>query len=99
MRKGESMVDLLLKNKEWLVEQVENENIRQLKKWGVQDRSPFEWLTFLMEEVGELASEISELEYRNGNHREVIAEAIQVATLALKIAEMYKFENNKRRER
>jgi NTP pyrophosphatase (non-canonical NTP hydrolase) len=94
-----SMIDLLLKNKEWLFEQVENENIRQLKKWGVQDHSPFEWLTILTEEVGELASEISELEDRNGTHREVVAEAIQVATLALKIAEMYKFENNKRRPR
>jgi len=64
---------------------------RQLKKWGVQDHSPFEWLAFLTEEVGELASEIAELEYRNGNHREVVAEAIQVATLALKIAEMHQF--------
>ena len=65
------------------------ENVNQIKKWGIQDRSPFEWLTYLTEEVGELACAISENEYRDGTPQDVTNEAIQVATLALKIAEMY----------
>jgi NTP pyrophosphatase (non-canonical NTP hydrolase) len=43
--------------------------------------------------LGELAKAIGEFEYRNGTKEEVAKEAIQVATLALKIAEM--FENIK----
>ena len=85
------MKDQTLKNKQWLFDHVELENVRQLKKWGVQDHTPFEWLAFLTEEVGELAAAISDIEFRNGTHREVTDEAIQVATLALKIAEMFMF--------
>ena len=85
------MIDLTLINKEWLFEQVENENARQLKKWGIQDRSSFEWLAYLTEEVGEVSRAICELEYRSGTHHDVYLEAIQVATLALKIAEMFRF--------
>ncbi len=64
------------------------ENDRQLDKWGVQHHTPFEWLTYAAE-LGELAKAISEHEYREGDWRDVVDEAIQVATLALKIAEMY----------
>lgn len=56
---------------------------------GVQHRTPFEWLTYAAEELGELAKAISEHEYREGDWRDVVDEAVQVATLALKIAEMY----------
>ncbi len=59
-----------------------------MAKWGIQDRTSFEWLTFLAEEVGELAEAINEYEYRGGLSVSVFKEAIQVATLALKIAEM-----------
>lgn len=69
---------------------VENENKHQLDKWGVQDHSPFEWLAFTTEELGELANAISEHYYRDGDRQDVAKEAIQVATLALKIAEMYR---------
>jgi len=55
---------------------------------GIQNRTPFEWLAYLTEEVGELGKAISEAHYRNGHWAEVKREAIQVATLALKIAEM-----------
>lgn len=65
------------------------ENIRQLEKWGVQTRSPFEWLAYTTEELGELAEAISEHYYRGATRDAVVKEAIQVATLALKIAEMY----------
>jgi len=64
------------------------EGERQVNKWGIQDRSSFEWMLYLTEEVGELAEAISEYEYRKGDVRDIYKEAIQVATLALKIAEM-----------
>ena len=65
------------------------EGDKQVKKWGVQDRSPFEWMTFLTEEAGELAQAISEHEFRDGLSDVVVREAIQTAVLAAKIAEMY----------
>lgn len=67
---------------------VDNEGMKQVAKWGIQDRSSFEWMTFLTEEVGELAEAISEYEYRGARSGDIYKEAIQVATLALKIAEM-----------
>lgn len=68
---------------------VAEESHRQISKWGVQTHTPFEWLTFTTEELGELAEAISEHYYRGGSKEAVIKEAIQTATLALKIAEMY----------
>jgi len=65
------------------------EEDRQVKKWGIQNRTPFEWMAYLTEEVGELAKAISEHEYRGGFSDDVVREAIQTATLAAKIAEMY----------
>lgn len=71
-----------------LVEMVIKEHVRQLAMWGVQEKSPFEWMTNLTEEVGELAQAITEMIHRGGSQKDIIEEAIQVATLALKIAEM-----------
>jgi len=68
---------------------VYRENHRQLEKWGVQDHEPAEWLMFATEELGELAEAIGEHQYRNGNPEDVVKEAIQTATLCLKIAEMF----------
>ena len=65
------------------------ENHKQCEKWGVQDLHPFAWLAFITEEVGELSEAISEHLYREGLAEEVVNEAIQVATLSLKVAEMY----------
>ena len=65
------------------------ESKEQLEKWGIQDKSPFEWLTYTTEELGELAKAISEHHYRGGLATAVVKEAIQTATLCLKIAEMY----------
>ena len=64
------------------------ENARQLKKWGVRTHSWFEWLAYLTEETGEVAKAVSEYVYRQGSLLEIRKEAIQVATLALKMAEM-----------
>ena len=70
------------------------EHIRQIDKWGIQTHSLFEWLAYTTEELGELAKAISEFEYRDGKMEEVVKEAISVATLCLKIAEMVKSETN-----
>ena len=66
------------------------ENLRQIDKWGVQDHHPFAWLAFTLEELGELSEAMSEHLYREGQIEDVIKEAIQTATLSLKIAEMYR---------
>ncbi len=67
---------------------VKKEGERQVNKWGVQKHSLFEWLTYTTEELGELAKAIAEMEYRSGMIDDVYNEAIQTATLCLKIAEM-----------
>jgi hypothetical protein len=64
------------------------ESIAQIKQWGIQTHSPFEWLTYAAEELGELAKAISEHVYRQAPASDVSKEAIQLATLALKIAKM-----------
>jgi len=84
------MKDLCFRNWITLEALVLAENHNQLDKWGVQNHSPFEWLTYTTEELGELAAAISEAEYRGGSVKDVVKEAIQTATLALKIAEMYR---------
>ena len=76
---------------------VAKEHSRQVEKWGMQDRSLFEWLTYLTEEVGELAEAISEHEYRNGDMLEISKEAIQVAALATRISAIIK-QNSVERE-
>jgi len=81
--------DQQLLDDEWIINAIQSENANQVLKWGVQTHSAFEWLTYTTEELGELANAISEYEYRNGSKRQIVSEAIQVATLALKIAEMF----------
>ena len=85
-------IDRCLENDNWIIKKVQNENSNQLLKWGVQNHTSFEWLTYTAEELGSLAKAIGEYEYRNGTKEKVISEAIQVATLALKIAEMFEAE-------
>jgi NTP pyrophosphatase (non-canonical NTP hydrolase) len=70
-----------------LVDHVLVENRKQLEKWGIQNCSPIEWMLWLTEEVGELAQAVAEHVYRGGSIEDVFKEAIQVATLSLKIAE------------
>jgi NTP pyrophosphatase (non-canonical NTP hydrolase) len=82
------MKDLELTNPE-LFEMVKKESLRQIRKWGIQDKEPFEWLAYTTEELGELSCAILEYCYRGGLQSEAVKEAIQLATLALKIAEMF----------
>jgi NTP pyrophosphatase (non-canonical NTP hydrolase) len=95
MRSAELKIytDYLLYSIVELTIEVLKENDHQFLKWGIQKRTAFEWLAYLTEEIGELSEAISEHHYREGGSERVIQEAIQVATLALKIAEMYG-ENN-----
>jgi len=80
--------DLKLDNINRILPLIECENKTQLIKWGIQTRSPFEWLGYVVEEVGELSSAISEAYYRDGTKQQVIIEATHAATLLLKIIEM-----------
>ena len=82
------MKDLELKYPK-LFEMVKEENVRQIIKWGIQDHDPFEWLAYTIEELGELSNSISEWRYRTGPRSDIVKEAIQTATLSLKIAEMF----------
>lgn len=83
------MKDLCLNNPQ-LYNLIREEHERQLAKWGVQDHSPFEWLAFTLEELGETSDAISDWHFRGGSAEAVVKEAMQTATLALKIAEMFK---------
>lgn len=73
---------------------VKNERLRQIKKWGVNsDNHPFEWMSILGEEFGELCEAVNETCFKRGTHPErggqdkIIAEATQVATVAVAIIE------------
>lgn len=87
--------DLQLLDMDPLIEMIQSENIRQLEKWGIQTHSGPVWSTILQEEVGEVAKSILECTFGTGSHKQVAEEAIQIATVALKIAEMYDAETEK----
>lgn len=82
------MQDRCLKNMDILTKMILDEHEHQMNKWGLQDHDVNEWLNYTVEEMGELAEAISEHKYRNGSKGNIVYEAIQVVTLALKIAEM-----------
>ena len=84
--------DLMLLKTTWWIKAIVDEHSRQLAEWGIQTHSAFEWLTYTTKELGSLAKAIGEHEYRGGSKERVVDEAIQVATLALKIAEMFENE-------
>lgn len=67
---------------------VHEENLRQLTKWGIQTHPADTWMSILTEEVGELAQAILWSQFSGAPYAGIKKEAIQVATLALKIAEM-----------
>lgn len=73
---------------------VRKERERQVAKWGPQDTNEWpEWMSILMEEVGELAEAINETWFRNAQNPErggldnIRKEAVQVAAVALSIVE------------
>lgn len=44
-----------------ILEEVQEERVRQDEKWGAQHHDPLTWLMILAEEVGEVAEEISSM--------------------------------------
>ena len=86
------MVEIILEDKhlsQEFFDKLIEEDYKQVFKWGFQKHNPFEWLAYTTEELGELSKAISEYVYRTGTKEEVIKEAVQTATLALKIAKMF----------
>lgn len=71
-----------------MYELVFEEHLRKLKQWGIQTHTIWQWLGYITEELGELSAAIGEAFHRGGDPAEVVHEAIQVATLSLKVAEM-----------
>ena len=54
-----------------LTKKVLEEHFRQIDKWGIQTCTPFEWLVYTMEELGEVAEAIGEHEYRDGTVEQI----------------------------
>ena len=62
---------------------IQEERDRQNKLWGDQsDKTIFQWMTILTEEVGEAAKDAND-----GKRKEMIEELIQVAAVAVEIVE------------
>ena len=81
------LIDKHLSSK--ILGKIVDEDYKQVKKWGFQKHSPFEWLAYTTEELGELSKAISEYIYRGGSVDDIVKEAIQTATLSIKIAQMF----------
>ena len=61
---------------------------RQLKKWGVQDHTPVEWVSILSEETGEAAREANDHDLGGMDTLEKYRmEMVQVAAVALSAIE------------
>jgi len=81
-------------NTNHVLELVAAEREHQNMKWGDQSwNHPFEWMSILAEEVGELAEAVNETCFENGKNRDrggverIIHEAVQVAAVAVAIIE------------
>ena len=73
-------------------EKVISERITQIEKWGKEPcNHPFEWMSILGEEFGELCEAVNETCFMNGTHPErggdenIIREAKQIAAVAIAI--------------
>ena len=67
---------------------IEAEEERQKRKMhGRGSFSASVWLAFLVEEVGELSMALTGYHFRGRPRTEIVRQAIQVAALAIKIAE------------
>lgn len=68
-----------------VMDHIVQERIRQDNKWGEQNHSPLEWLSILLEEVGEVAKEVNALHFDGDSdeiRRKYRTELIQVAAVA-----------------
>jgi NTP pyrophosphatase (non-canonical NTP hydrolase) len=73
---------------------VEKERFRQNAIWGRQRHSYGDWLKILVEEVGEVAQamQIGDVSYKNSDSDDLYKELIQVAAVAVAIAEQVEEE-------
>lgn len=77
-----------------VTDEVQDERRKQDRKWGVQNHSPIEWMSILVEEVGEASKEAHEYHFA-GVHYELDsqrlhrlrAELVQVAAVAVAMIE------------
>lgn len=74
-----------------------NERIRQRAKWGDNSGGqPFEWMSILGEEYGELCEAINETYFQNpkhpkrGGYEAIVREAVHVAAVAVAIIETFR---------
>jgi hypothetical protein len=72
--------------------EITEERENQVKKWGIQNHAPIEWLAILMEEVGEVSREALEYHFHKfykdtGQLERYEKELIQVAAVALAMLE------------
>ena len=77
-----------------VVELILEERRRQVEQWGEHDNNhPYEWMSILGEEFGELCRAVNETCFQNpkepefGGNDNIISEAVQVATVAIAIIE------------
>lgn len=76
----------------WLaLEAVRDERERQDAKWGEQNHTPVEWLSVLVEEVGEAAQRANEIHWHDNpdSRREYHDEMVQVAAVAVAALEAF----------
>jgi NTP pyrophosphatase (non-canonical NTP hydrolase) len=75
--------------REQAIQRVLKERNRQDVKWGYpQNNTPFEWLSILTEEVGELAEALNNALFGgDGDLEHAMVEAVQVAAVAVSIVE------------
>lgn len=89
------MADILnSKRIESALDAVKTERQRQESLWGDQSQNhPFEWMSILGEEYGELCEAVNETFFKNATHPDrggfdkIIKEATQVAAVAVAIIE------------
>jgi NTP pyrophosphatase (non-canonical NTP hydrolase) len=72
---------------EQAIADVLTERARQDAKWGEQNLDPFAYLTVLVEEVGEFARAVIDMNWGGPAAGSLRAEAVQVAAVALAIVE------------
>ncbi|MEZ0611955.1 hypothetical protein ACAW74_25810 [Fibrella sp. WM1] len=77
--------------KEQIISMIRAERARQIQKWGHQDQPLFVWLLILQEELGEAAKAMLEEKQID----EIVAELVQVTTVAIQIAEEFVKGDNK----
>lgn len=86
-----------LKAQKRILEEIVNERTRQDEKWGVQNCAPFEWLSILVEEVGEVAKAANNMtchytEAAVENYREELVQVAAVVVSALECLDRNGYE-------